>query len=1047
MINICRSNRLVHLGDQLAQRLRRERGNDPFVADNIIVPNLDTSNWLKLHIAEQNGFSGNIRFMLPAEWMWHSIRERLPGLPKELPSDPGPMKWTLFGILSDREILSRFPLLNNFIIRQPKENREDALLQVSSRLSSLYDKYLVYRPEIILRWQNGRLGSGDERWQAELWNLMNGRWKELHSAETALNRAELFDMLRKESAAGSLGDRFPLFVFNPGLMPNPITRVLREQGAYRNVTLFLISPASNHEHHPLTEMYGEESEAIQKLYSIEEAETEEFFEAERSQGSSNLSRIRNSLLSGDTENIIQTENGIIPGIEVHSCHSPLREIEVLHDSLLRILEANNQLQPDEILVVTPNLDNYLPHIHAVFDNPEPGLPAIPYHAGGSGGAQMMDRALLHLLSLPGSRFAFNDVMDFFMMDPVLEKFGLTESSALLVREWMKENHVFWGFDGGHRKEWNQPEESEQTWKAALRRGWLGQMMATGPGEFAHDTLLFPAVTSSEDREAWAAFSGFMELLHQTLHESKGLHTATQWSDLIDKWSDGFFSAKSLMDYRRKGSSSITDTIRESASLSGMDLKIPFQLVRLEIEEQLKSKPSGSARLHRGVTFSNMVPVRSLPFKMIAMTGLNEGSFPRKENTPEYDLMSQHPEPTDRNHRSEDKNLFLESLLAAETYHYCSFLGQSPVDNEPVPPSPILSGWVGFLSEQSGLDEDQIIQKESLSLFSLNNYKNGKAYSKIGFKSASAVNGASERFPFDRLGLEEDQEKPVTIGIREFCSFFSNPVKAFASKRLEARFTGEEEERDEFTVSALDKHLLYQRVFSWIAEEHRQEDDVRRFLLRSGILPAGWPGERIADEMITSVQESIEQIRALGFTPGLHRFDPDLEINGIRFAGEIISYSAERYLDLSFSSGSGSLYLQSWIQHLLLNASTKHVHPESYLISELRKEPKVHIFTVPDGAGEYLEKLMKLYLKGRKEPLQFFPKTVYSYEKNLEKGKGRANSSAVNEFEGDGWNRYPERDDLNISFLLGPGIEFDESMVNEEYRDIFRLMMDHMQEAE
>ncbi len=1047
MINICRSNRLIHLGNEIAERLRSEREGDPFISDNIIVPNLDTSNWLKLHIAEQNGFSGNTRFMLPAEWMWHSIRELKPELPKELPSDPEPMKWTLFSLLSDPGVRNHFPLLHKFVNRQPNENREEAMLQLAGRLASLYDKYLVYRPAMILRWQNGHTGKGDERWQAELWNMMNARWKGIHSDEKSLNRAELYELLRKQSSGGATRNQSPIFIFNPGLMPLPVAQVLREQGTHRNITLFLISPSPTSDAHPLLEMFGDESAAAGKLYRIDKAETKDLFKPDFSQDSSNAARIRNSLLTAESGISLHTNDGSIPGIEIHSCHSPLREIEVLHDALLRLLESDEHLQPDEILVVTPDLEKYLPHIHAVFGNPEPGLPAIPYHAGSSGGSSLMDRALLHLLSMPGSRFGFNDVMDFFLMDPVLDKFGLTESSASLVREWMKENHVYWGFNAEHRMEWNQPGSDVQTWKAALRRGWLGQMMATAPGEFARNTLLFPAITTSEERESWAAFSAFMEKLHQTAQEAKGQKSAAEWCDLVDLWCDRFFSPRSLMDYKRAGGSG-TDRIRESAKLSGLDHNIPFQLIRSDIEEQMNRKTSGRARLHRGVTFSNMVPVRSLPFKAIALIGLNEGAFPRKENTPEYDLMGQQPEPTDRNHRNEDKNLFLESLLAAETYHYCSYIGQSAVDNEPIPPSPILSGWVSFLSELTGLDEDQIIQKESLSLFSLNNYKNRKSYSKLGFLSATAVNAAWERFAFDGLEPDDEPVLPLLVTAQEFCSFFANPVKAFARNRLEARLTGEEEERDEFTISGLEKHLLYQRVFAWFTEEQRREQDIRGLLLNSGILPAGWPGERLAHEIVSSVQESIALIRSLGFTPGLHRYNTDLNIDGLQLTGEITSYSNERYLDLSFSTGSGSLYLQSWIRHLLMNASLTGIHQESYLISELKKEkPKVHRFTMPDEASEHLQKLAALYLEGQKAPLPFFPKTLFEYKKNLEKGHNVALASAKKEFEGDGWNKYPERDDLNISFLFGPEIEFDEMMVNEEYLDLFRLMTEHIKEVE
>jgi len=40
-------------------------------------------------------------------------------------------------------------------------------------------------------------------------------------------------------------------------------------------------------------------------------------------------------------------------LQIHSCHSPLREIEVLHDTLLALLEETSGLAPRDIVVMTP----------------------------------------------------------------------------------------------------------------------------------------------------------------------------------------------------------------------------------------------------------------------------------------------------------------------------------------------------------------------------------------------------------------------------------------------------------------------------------------------------------------------------------------------------------------------------------------------------------------------------------------------------------------------------------------------------------------------
>ena len=65
-------------------------------------------------------------------------------------------------------------------------------------------------------------------------------------------------------------------------------------------------------------------------------------------------------------------------IQVHSCHSEMREVEVLHDQLLALLSDNPDLQPQDIVVMMPDVATYAPFIEAVFDTPEIQKQRIPY---------------------------------------------------------------------------------------------------------------------------------------------------------------------------------------------------------------------------------------------------------------------------------------------------------------------------------------------------------------------------------------------------------------------------------------------------------------------------------------------------------------------------------------------------------------------------------------------------------------------------------------------------------------------------------------------
>jgi exodeoxyribonuclease V gamma subunit len=52
-------------------------------------------------------------------------------------------------------------------------------------------------------------------------------------------------------------------------------------------------------------------------------------------------------------------------ISIHSCHTPLRELETLRNYLLTIAEKH-PLDASEVLVMCPDIESYAPAIEAVF---------------------------------------------------------------------------------------------------------------------------------------------------------------------------------------------------------------------------------------------------------------------------------------------------------------------------------------------------------------------------------------------------------------------------------------------------------------------------------------------------------------------------------------------------------------------------------------------------------------------------------------------------------------------------------------------------------
>lgn len=1046
MITHYKSHSLSILAEQLANIMDENLPEDPLMMRQVIVPNLDTSRWLKLNLAERNGMAANIEFILPSDWQWRQVRKLMPELPKNLPSDQGPMKWAIFELLLDQATRKKFGILDSYISSQGDEYIEQRALSIANQMAWLFDQYQVYRPELIIAWQNGRKGEGDEKWQSALWKLFDKTIKNRVGDHAKFNRAELFLKISEAVKNGDIEFDQPLYMFNPGLIPKSIVELFKEAGKRTDSTLFQIQPSKQADQfqNELLQSFGDEAARTSTLWKGDDTDEQSRFSSITL--SSDLDHIRDSIIRNEPLTIHQYSVKTLEGIHVRSCHSPVREIETLHQFLIEQFEKDETLHPDDVLVVTPNLENYRSAIHAVFGSTDEGVPQIPYHCDNQGsGEYALQRSFLKLLSLIDSRFTFSEVMDFLAMKSVRDKFGLSEPDADMIRGWMKDNHVVWGLDAEHRTDWEQPAESLQTWHEALKRGWLGQWVDSGEDRLLNNTLLFAGVHTTNQKKIWSSFSKFLSLMGEYSKLAQNHRSCAQWCEVLKHWIESLFSEHARSSHEGIKLKNILDTMEESCNLVKFEGYISFTEFRSELISAVEKKSIGSssANFNRGIVFSSMVPVRSIPAKIIALIGLNEETFPRKPSAPEFDLIAQKPANHDRNRKEEDRNLFLESILAAKNIHYCSYIGQSSIDNETIPPSPILGEWVDILAGYTGVDPDEIIKKEPLNGFSISQFQSKESYSQAYFKTAQSIVKDGNKTDGLRLsGKLPVPDEDETINISDFVRFFGSPVQWFVGNRFNARLLEPEADKDEFEMDSLEEHILFQRVFGWV-QKGLTQPQMEKILEQSGALPSGWAGQRQLQEIIQHVYTSINLLKDHNFEPEITQVDFSFQVEDVLFEGALTSYSKNHLLDITPSSMSGKLALQAWLKHLI--RSVQHNDQNiSYLCCELKKgDPKLFQFQAVSEPKSMLRPFVELYKSGRTKPLHFFPKTIYAFWEEEKKGSEKAFQKAAEKFEG-GFNTYGERENEYIKVLMGEDVEFRDEFVEENFLELIREMAKHME---
>ncbi|NIR66139.1 MAG: exodeoxyribonuclease V subunit gamma, partial [Aliifodinibius sp.] len=222
-----------------------------------------------------------------------------------------------------------------------------------------------------------------------------------------------------------------------------------------------------------------------------------------------------------------------------------------------------------------------------------------------------------------------------------------------------------------------------------------------------------------------------------------------------------------------------DKLSEYASLINYNHKIPFSIVRRWLAEQLTAQSTGGGRIGRGVTFSSLMPMRSIPFEVIGMIGMNEGAFPKSKIPIEFDLMHLDRQVGDPIQSEQHRYLFLENLLSARSHVYFSYVGQSNRQDTDFPPSVVLREFVDYLEQNYGFNPDRIIQKHPLQAFSPDYYKDDNlfSYSASQLKISRELSDENSNVvPFMKDPLPEPDEEWKHVSLKDLVSFFQHPAK-------------------------------------------------------------------------------------------------------------------------------------------------------------------------------------------------------------------------------------------------------------------------------
>ncbi len=1052
------SNRLEALAGELSETLR-QAPSSPMTPEVILVQSRGMERWLSLELARRLGICANIRFPFPNHFVEELFRTVLPDMPGSPAFDPEVLAWRIMGLLPGCLDGEGFEALKAYLADDGPGLK---CYQLSRIIARLFDQYLVYRPDMVLGWESGR----DRHWQATLWRLLAGRSPGSHRA--ARWKEALARLQRPTAEEAPLPGR--ICVFGISALPPFHLRLLDTVARTIDVNLFIMNPCreywyliySDRETRRLVDRLGtvpsDEALHLERgnsllasmgalgrdfLRMVYDTGCEEADVAEEPREDSLLACIQSDILNLRDRGADGVKTDIAArddSIRIHSCHSPMREVEVLQDRILELLDRDPSLTPADILVMTPEIETYAPFIEAVFSLPRDDRRRIPFSVADRGMRRqsILVDTFLRLLDLEGSRMGATEVAAFLETEALRRRFDLEADDLALIHRWIRDAGIRWGVDAESRRREGLPGFPENTWQSGIDRLLLGVALPARGEELFMGICPHEGVAEGE-AATLGSFLAFLEKLFafaKSLEETRDL---AGWASHLGAALDGFFlpegeEEEDVQTLRR----ALGDAALRQVQ-SGFDGKLCAGVLKAHLEEALRDAGLGFGFITGGVTFCAMLPMRSIPFRVVCLIGLDDIAYPRQTPVPGFDLMKDRPRPGDRSRRLDDRYLFLEAILSARERLCVSYTGQSIQDNSPRPPSVLVSELLDYIDQGfqvPGVKDirDAIVVKHRLQAFNPEYFRGEGLYSYSAENAAAAAAGPGEKRPFIASPLPEPQPAWRTVGAHALARFYANPARYLLTRRLGIRLDEAGALLDDvepMSIEGLERYELGERLATRClgGGEAGELLPAARAL---GILPPGTPGECWFQEICEGAGGFAARLKPHLKGEPLGPIDLDLTLGPFRLTGRLQLGMPAALVHYRYADIRAKDLLRAWVHHLSLGIGAGDRYPGRCVV--LGKDREYSLGPVRDGERLLLG-LLEIYWRGLTTPLHFFPETARVYIGNLLKGK--TGEDALRAASGTWMSQYgrPEGMDPYFRYCFG-----EADPLGEEFRELAEAVL-------
>ncbi len=1000
------SNKTENLVAQLGVVIETLPLTSPFAQEIFLIQSQGMERWLSQQLSQQFKVWANYEFLFPAKF-FSSVAQKLDKKLNDLAFDRHKITWRIENVLRELNGEDVLPLQQYL----EGENSDLKRYQLAQELAQLFDQYQMMRPDLLATWQDNKLlyDTAAERWQKALWRDITAQIGSQHRG--ALWQKVINQLL--DADENFYADKLPerVIVFGINTMPPLFLAFLHGLSKHCQLHLFLLNPSQDYwadipskrarlkqepeeqyDSHPLLSSLGQQGREFQALL-LEQNLTVKFelddFEAVENPVTV-LNFLQNNLLNNEA---VKVELKSDDSIQIHACHSRMREVEVLKNQLIHALENDKNLELRDIVVMAPDIQHYEPFISAVFHD--------IHHTIADRSLRLSNHALdifIRFLHLSQSRFGWQSVLDLLAEPTVHTHFDLSETDLDLIRHWVLETQVRWGKSGEHKAELDLPNLDANTWQAMLNRLFMGYAVGNDR-DFVQDILPYPHLEGSSAL-ALGGLHDFLQLLFEANDNFKTAQSLNSWRLCLFDYVEILLANADALERRQVNE--LLDELPDQLTHLSND-SVALQVIISWLESRVEERKSSNGFLRGQLTFCSMLPMRSIPFKIIALLGMNDGEFPKIDRQPTFDLIAQHFRKGDRSRRNDDRYQFLEILLSTRQQLILTYLGQSQNHNEKIPPSVIISELLDVLRETYGVENLTIFHP--LHSFSRRYFDGSELYlrnySKRDFETANALNlpkSSPEKWWAEKLPPAAEK----VIELSDVFSFFKNPQKHFLRRQLAVRFKTLNhviDEREPFELEQLEKYNVQN---AWL-KSHLQGEKVSVERLKAeGLWISGVLGDLEFEKQNTEIGAFAEKILTKNLGERIEDEVIDFYVNGIRLTGKLSNRYENGSLLYRYTSLKGKDFISALLHHLVVNQ----ISPQTtYLFSHNKEAEKKYdemCFTPEMAENDLLIELLTIYQNGLQQPEAFFTEAFFAYLKadkdRLKAAKTILNSALTKDYE-------------------------------------------------